>query len=86
MFSRIERKQIGIAQSVSGDFTGNSYEFGADVVSYGEMKAVASGNPKIQRQAELQQEIRRLESLERAHKKEIYNAEKEIRNAEISHK
>ena len=78
------RKWTFIVQLQSGDFTGNSFEGDADVLSAAEIKAIASGNPLIQEQFELTADIQRLEGLERAHKRELYAAQDRLRVAKAS--
>ncbi|MBR4544930.1 MAG: hypothetical protein IKO14_02980 [Oscillibacter sp.] len=75
----LQRKWTFIVQLQSGDFTGNSFEGDADVLSAAEIKAIASGNPLIQEQFELTADIQRLEGLERAHKRELYAAQDRLR-------
>ena len=80
----LQRKWTFNAQLQSGDFTGNSFEGDADVLSAAEIKAIASGNPLIQEQNELSMEIRRLEGLERAHRREVFAAQDRLRVARAS--
>ena len=77
----LQRKWTFIVQLQSGDFTGNSFEGDADVLSAAEIKAIASGNPLIQEQFELTADIARLEGLERAHRRETFAAQDQLKNA-----
>lgn len=54
-------------------------DVGGDVASYAELKAAATGNPFILEQVRLDSELRRLESLAKAHKRKVNRMEDELR-------
>ena len=87
LWDNLERKSGFINQILSGDYTGN--ESGGDgdfQLTAAEIKSIATGDPLIQEQFKVQQDISRLESLQKSHlksvrlaKENLYNTEKTIR-------
>ncbi len=71
----LERKQNFINQIMNGENVGREAEDTGEVtLSAAEVKALASGNPLIKEQVELDSEIKKLESLYRAHNSAVSNA------------
>lgn len=77
----LERKQNFINQIMNGENVGREVEDTGEVtLSAAEVKALASGNPLIKEQVELDSEIKKLESLYRAHNSAISNAKNRLRD------
>lgn len=76
----LERKQNFINQIMNGENVGREVEDTGEVtLSAAEVKALASGNPLIKEQVELDSEIKKLESLYRAHNSAVANAKYRLR-------
>ena len=68
MWQTVERKAKFISQLMTGELTQRECEdIGASVLSYGEVKALASGNPLVLEQAEVDAQVSRLSGLRRSH-------------------
>lgn len=77
----LERKQNFINQIMNGENVGREAEDTGEVtLSAAEVKALASGNPLIKEQVELDSEIKKLESLYRAHNSAVSNAKNRLRD------
>ena len=76
----LENKQRFISQVEKGDMTVREAE---DIVeatlSYAEIKAITSANPKIKRKMELDMEMARLRDLESRYKKELFALQDKVR-------
>ena len=73
----LEQKQRFITQAKIGAITGREVKDIDDVtLDYAEIKALATGNPKIKRKMEVDTEIEKLKVLETAHRKKQYANEK----------
>jgi N12 class adenine-specific DNA methylase len=71
----LDRKQSFINQIMNGEDVGRSAEDTGEVtLSAAEVKALASGNPMIMEQVQLQNDISKLEDLRRAHNSEVATA------------
>jgi hypothetical protein len=77
MWSALERKQRFISQIYRADSTVREIEDMSDVVlNFGQVKALAAGNPKLLEQASLNSEVRRLKMLRSVHQQSINAATK----------
>lgn len=75
MWDNLQRKASFIHQIMAGDLTARESEGDGDfALSAAEIKAISSGNPLIMEQFEVAAELQKLESLERAHNKEVSDA------------
>ena len=82
MWDNLQRKASFIHQIMAGDLTARESEGDGDfALSAAEIKAISSGNPLIIEQFEVAAEISKLETLERAHNKEVFDAKKRIRQS-----
>ncbi len=73
----LEQKQRFITQAKIGAITGREVKDIDDVtLDYAEIKALATGNPKIKRKMEVDTEIERLKVLETSYRKKQYDDEK----------
>lgn len=73
----LEQKQRFITQAKVGAITGREVKDIDDVtLNYAEIKALATGNPKIKRKMEVDTEIEKLKVLEASHRKKQYTNEK----------
>lgn len=73
----LEQKQRFITQAKVGAITGREVKDIDDVtLNYAEIKALATGNPKIKRKMEVDTEIEKLKVLETSHRKKQYTNEK----------
>ena len=73
----LEQKQRFITQAKIGAITGREVKDIDDVtLDYAEIKALATGNPKIKRKMEVDTEIEKLKVLETSHRKKQYANEK----------
>ena len=71
----LERKQNFINQVMNGENVGRETEDTGEVtLSAAEVKALASGSPLIMEQVQLDTDIKKLESLQRAHRSAVVNA------------
>ena len=71
----LDRKQSFINQVMNGESVGRETEDTGEVtLSAAEVKALASGSPLIMEQVQLDTDIKKLESLRRAHRSAINNA------------
>ena len=71
----LERKQNFINQVMNGENVGRETEDTGEVtLSAAEVKALASGSPLIMEQVQLDTDIKKLESLQRAHRGAVANA------------
>ena len=71
----LERKQNFINQVMNGENVGRETEDTGEVtLSAAEVKALASGSPLIMEQVQLDTDIKKLESLRRAHRSAVTNA------------
>ena len=79
MWDNLQRKAGFIHQVMAGNLTARESEGDGDfALSAAEIKAISSGNPLIIEQFETAAEIAKLESLERAHTKEVNDARTKI--------
>lgn len=75
MWDNLQRKASFINQVMAGDLTARESEGDGDfALSAAEIKAISSGNPLIMEQFEVAAELAKLETLERAHNKEVADA------------
>ena len=75
----LERKQNFINQVMNGENVGRETEDTGEVtLSAAEVKALASGSPLIMEQVQLDTDIKKLESLYRAHNSAILNAKSKL--------
>ena len=71
----LDRKQHFINQIMNGEDVGRSAEDTGDVtLSAAEVKALASGNPLVEEQVKLTNELQKLENLQQAHKSSLTQA------------
>lgn len=77
----LERKQNFIDQVMNGENVGREVEDTGEVtLSAAEVKALASGSPLIMEQVQLDTDIKKLESLRRAHITAVANARTRLQN------
>jgi len=82
MWSALERKQRFISQIYRADSTVREIEDVSDVVlNFGQVKALAAGNPKLLEQASLNSEVRRLKMLRSVHQQSVNAAQKRATTA-----
>lgn len=82
MWDNLQRKASFIHQVMAGDLTARESEGDGDfALSAAEIKAISSGNPLIMEQFEVAAELSKMENLERAHRKEVSEANKRIMKA-----
>lgn len=75
----IENKSTYMQQLLEGTSDKRSIEDDcAMTLSYGEIKAIASGNPMIKEKMELESELKQLETQKKFYNKQIFNAERGI--------
>ena len=75
-----ENKQRFISQVEKGDMTVREAEdIDEATLSYAEIKAITSANPKIKRKMELDMEVARLRDLESRYKKELFALQDKVR-------
>ena len=76
----LENKQRFISQVEKGDMTVRETEdIDEATLSYAEIKAITSANPKIKRKMELDMEMARLRDLESRYKKELFALQDKVR-------
>ena len=76
----LENKQRFISQVEKGDMTGREADdIDEATLSYAEIKAITSANPKIKRKMELDMEMARLRDLESRYKKELFALQDKVR-------
>ncbi len=76
----LENKQRFISQVEKGDMTVREAEdIDEATLSYAEIKAITSANPKIKRKMELDMEVARLRDLESRYKKELFALQDKVR-------
>ncbi len=76
----LENKQRFISQIDRGDLTVREAEdIDEATLSYAEIKAITSANPKIKRKMELENELQQLRILEGRYKKNLYDLQDKIR-------
>ena len=76
----LETKQRFISQEEKGDMTVREAEdIDEATLSYAEIKAITSANPKIKRKMELDMEMARLRDLESRYKKELFALQDKVR-------
>ncbi len=76
----LENKQRFISQVEKGDMTVREAEdIDEATLSYAEIKAITSANPKIKRKMELDMEMARLRDLESRYKKELFALQDNVR-------
>lgn len=76
----LENKQRFISQVEKGDMTVREAEdIDEATLSYAEIKAITSANPKIKRKMELDMEVARLRDLESRYKKEVFALQDKVR-------
>ena len=76
----LENKQRFISQLEHGEVTQREAEdIDEATLSYAELKAITSANPKIKRKMEVDLEVSRLQTLEREYKKTLYSLQDRIR-------
>ena len=79
----LDRKQNFINQIMNGEDVGRDAEDTGEVtLSAAEVKALASGNLAIKEAIELESDIKKLESLKRAHNKSVYEAKVKLADAQ----
>ena len=82
MWQTCERKAGFIDQVMRGQVTGRDLDdVGENVLSYAEVKALATGNPLVIEQAGVQAELAKLERLARAHVNEQHRLERTAASA-----
>ena len=75
----LERKQNFINQVMNGENVGRETEDTGEVtLSAAEVKALASGSPLIMEQVQLDTDIKKLESLQRAHRSAVVQAKQKL--------
>lgn len=76
----LRNKAKFIADITSGEFTGRDANFSSDEfgASAADIMAVSSGNPLLKEQVETNEKLRKLENLEKAHTRKIYDARVEL--------
>lgn len=73
MWQTLETKAKFIAQAMSGKNSAREMEdIGELTLSYAEVKALASGNPRIMEAVKLESEVKQLQALQQAHKNQNY--------------
>lgn len=76
----LENKQRFISQIEHGEVTQREGEdIDEATLSYAELKAITSANPKIKRKMEVDLEVSKLQTLEREYKKTLYSLQDRIR-------
>ena len=76
----LENKQRFISQIEKGDVTvREADDIDETTLSYAEIKAITSANPKIKRKMELDNELQNLRLLESRYRKNIYDLQDKIR-------
>ena len=76
----LENKQRFISQVEKGDMTvREADDIDEATLSYAEIKAITSANPKIKRKMELDMEVARLRDLESRYKKELFAMQDKVR-------
>lgn len=76
----LENKQRFISQVEKGDMTvREADDIDEATLSYAEIKAITSANPKIKRKMELDMEMARLRDLENRYKKELFALQDKVR-------
>ena len=76
----LENKQRFISQVEKGDMTvREADDIDEATLSYAEIKAITSANPKIKRKMELDMEMARLRDLESRYKKELFSLQDKVR-------
>ena len=76
----LENKQRFISQVEKGDMTvREADDIDEATLSYAEIKAITSANPKIKRKTELDMEMARLRDLESRYKKELFALQDKVR-------
>lgn len=76
----LENKQRFISQIEHGEVTQREEEdIDEATLSYAELKAITSANPKIKRKMEVDLEVSKLQTLEREYKKTLYSLQDRIR-------
>ena len=76
----LENKQRFISQVEKGDMTvREADDIDEATLSYAEIKAITSANPKIKRKMELDMEVARLRDLESRYKKELFALQDKVR-------
>lgn len=76
----LETKQRFISQVEKGDITvREADDIDEATLSYAEIKAITSANPKIKRKMELDMEVARLRDLESRYKKELFALQDKVR-------
>ncbi len=80
MWQKLEQKQRFISQLMTSDLTIREAEDITDAFaqSAAEMKAITSGDPRILELVQLDTDIRKLELLRSAHRKEVYGLEDKV--------
>ncbi len=83
LWQTVESKARFIAQAMAGEITARSIEDTSDVVlSAAEVKAIASGNPRIVRKVQLETEIGRMERVRAVHRETVVTLRLDRRQAE----
>ncbi|GHU58166.1 hypothetical protein FACS1894133_2410 [Clostridia bacterium] len=83
MLSIVTTKQKFISQMLNGKTVSRSCEdMDEKVLTYAEMQAVASGDPRIKERIELETEVSQLRSLESRHNQECYRLQDLIKSGE----
>ena len=78
MWQTLETKAKFLAQLKQGDVGRTMEDVDGAALSYAEIKALASGNPKVMEKAKVDAEVARLEALERAHRSQLYALRDEL--------
>jgi len=80
MWQTLETKAKFIEQVMTGDSTGREIEdISKGSLTYAEVKALASGNPKILDAVRLDAEVKKLQAEEKAHKADQFRIQREVK-------
>ena len=80
----LRNKAKFIAEITSGEYTGRNADFSSDEfgASAADIMAISSGNPLLKEQVETNEQLRKLENLEKAFKRKVYDAQVELDKSE----
>lgn len=83
MWQTLETKARFIEQVMTGETTARDMEDVGDsgALSYAEVKAIASGNPKVMEAVKLDAEVKEMQALERAHHNEQYAIRAKVKHS-----
>lgn len=76
----LRNKAKFIAEITRGEYTGRNADFSSDEfgASAADIMAISSGNPLLKEQVETNDQLRKLENLEKAFKRKVYDAQVEL--------